>query len=516
MRIPRSDFAVGIFALVVIVISAFMTVKISDFSFGAKKGYRLFVNFKNIAGLDIKTKIRVAGVDVGTIEKIELVGGYAKITLRMYPDIALYNDTSAIIRASGLLGDKYLALEPGNKEPFLKNGDQIKIVKEMVNMDDLVVDLSKVALDISNLSNELSKTFKDEKYRKIVEDTLINLRDITKNIKGTVAENDTKVTRILDRIDSISATLDAMIKENRPAVSNAISNVNQFSAALKEQGPTIMSNLNNSIAELKEMIAETRPAIKETTQEVRDFIAESKPAIRSIRDYTNNTMINISNITSQVAGGHGSLGRLLKDDSLYYTITNAVGGIDRAISTIDRFKTFISFQGEYLLRDLEGKGTFSVTLMPRPDKYYILGVTQDPVGNVKETVTSTNGVLVTEKKVDHSALEFTVQFARRFSDTAVRIGLTESTFGVGIDQFIFKDKLKLTADAWDFSKAEYKAVNPHVKTGITYNMFKNVFVTGGVDNIFNPDRVTVYVGGGITFEDEDFKYLMGSMPSIPR
>ena len=516
MKIPRSDFAVGVFAIVVVLIAAFMSVKISDFSFGSKKGYRLFVNFKNIAGLDIKTKIRVAGVDVGTIEKIELVGGYAKITLRMYPDIALYNDTSAIIRASGLLGDKYLALEPGNKEPFLKNGDQIKIVKEMVNMDDLVVDLSNVALNISNLSNELNKTLKDEKYRKIVEDTLINLRDITKSIKGSVAENDTKVTNILTRIDSFSATLDEMIKENRSAVTNTISNVNQFSATLKEQGPTIISNLNNSITELKDMLAETRPAIKETTQDIRDFISESKPAIRSIRDNTNSAMFSISNITAQIASGKGSLGRLLKDDGLYVTITNAVGGIDRAISTIDRFKTFISFQGEYLLRDLDGKGTFSVTLMPRPDKYYIFGVTQDPIGNVKETQTTTNGVLVTEKKVDHSALEFTAQFARRFSDTAVRIGLTESTFGLGIDQYLYKDKLKLTADAWDFSKTEYKSINPHVKTGITYTMFKNVFVTGGVDNIFNPERVTVYVGGGITFEDEDFKYLMGSMPSIPR
>jgi phospholipid/cholesterol/gamma-HCH transport system substrate-binding protein len=97
----------------------------------------------------------------------------------------------------------------------------------------------------------------------------------------------------------------------------------------------------------------------------------------------------------------------------------------------------------------------------------------------------------------------------------VRGGITENTFGFGLDQFFFNDRLKLSLDAWDFGNDESNSKNPHIKAGADYFIFKNIFISGGIDNIFNKKWRGAYIGGGVRFEDEDFKYIFGTVPRIP-
>ncbi len=106
MKSLSTELKVGFFALIVMAILTFMTFRIGGLEWLKKEGYIVYVYFKNIAGLDEKTRVKIAGVDAGTIEKIELKEGRAKLTLRLYKDIQLYSDASASIKATGLLGDK--------------------------------------------------------------------------------------------------------------------------------------------------------------------------------------------------------------------------------------------------------------------------------------------------------------------------------------------------------------------------------------------------------------------------
>ena len=63
-----------------------------------------------------------------------------------------------------------------------------------------------------------------------------------------------------------------------------------------------------------------------------------------------------------------------------------------------------------------------------------------------------------------------------------------------------------------FLNDEEGAKNPHVKVGVDYYLFKNVFVTAGADNVLNKKWRGGYAGVGVRFEDEDFKYLFGNLP----
>ncbi len=494
------ELRVGIFALIVLVILSFMTFRIGGFDWFKKRtGYIIYVDFKNIAGLDAKTKVKIAGVDAGVIESITLKDGKARLVLRIYPEVKLYSDASAAIKATGLLGDKFLAIDIGSREPVLKDGDAIVDVREVVDIDDMARNLSDVSANINKLALSINESLGSEEAKRSLREAIINLEKITSGINTAISTNDRKMRDVLENIKELTASINGLVQDNRDSLKTAMNNFKDFSGSLKEDGPALISNLNKATRELKALVEENRTSIKETVESVK-------------------------NITTRIDSGEGTLGKLVKDERLYNSLNKAAEGVNRTISSIERFRTFITFQGEYLSKPKDGKGYFYVTLQPRPEKYYILGVVGDPIGKVKTTETSTtvNGLTTVERKEEvEKKIEFTAQIARRlvesntFKDTVLRAGIIENTFGVGIDQFFLKDRLKVSVDAWDFGRDEADAKNPHVKIGADYFLFKHLFISGGIDNVLNKKYRGAYLGGGVRFEDEDFRYIFGTVPKIP-
>jgi phospholipid/cholesterol/gamma-HCH transport system substrate-binding protein len=492
MRRLSTELKVGFFALFVLAVLTYMTFKVGGFEWIKKEGFTVYVYFKNIAGLDEKTKIKVAGVDAGVIQKIELSDGVARLTLRIDNKVKLYSDASAAIKATGLLGDKYLEVQIGSKEPYLKGGDTIKNVTEVVDIDDMARNLSEVSANINKLAVSLNESLGTEEAKRSLKESVLNLRDITANVNSMIITNDRRIGDVLNNINNLTASINDLVKTNKEPLTTAMSNLKDFSGTLKSDGPGLIANLNKATKDLKAMVEENRTSIKSTTE-------------------------SLENIAKKIDSGEGTLGKLVKDDRLYESINRAAEGVDRTIGAIERFRTFITFQADYLTKPKDGKGYFYVTLQPRPDKYYIFGVVGDPLGSVttKETVTTdSSGTTSVKQKKTEREIEFTAQFANRFKDIALRIGLTENTFGLGGDYFFYNDRGKVTADIWDFSHDEQGAKSPHMRVGVDYFIFKHLFVSAGADNILNKKWRGGYAGIGMRFEDEDLKYLFGTMPRI--
>ncbi|MCG2722900.1 MAG: hypothetical protein L6290_12945, partial [Thermodesulfovibrionales bacterium] len=293
-------------------------------------------------------------------------------------------------------------------------------------------------------------------------------------------------------INNLASSITELVDKNKENITSAANNIRDFSQTLKQDAPLMVENLNKAAQELRGMVEENRPTIKSATD-------------------------SINQIAKKVERGEGTLGKLIKDESLYDSVQKAASGIERTISAVERFRTFLTFQTEYLTEPADSKGYFYLTLQPKPDKYYILGVVNDPVAKVKtkKVVKETSeGRTVTKTETIEKEVEFTAQLAKRFDDLALRIGLTENTFGVGADYFFLNDNGRITADAWDFSNDEEGAKNPHIKVGVDYYVFKNLFLSAGADNILNSRWRGAYAGAGLRFEDEDIKYLFGTLPSI--
>jgi phospholipid/cholesterol/gamma-HCH transport system substrate-binding protein len=102
-------------------------------------GLELHATFDQIGGLKPRAPVSIAGVTVGQVHDITLDDRLrARVTLEVEKDLALPVDSSAAIQTQGLLGDQYVALEPGGEEELLKNGDEIEFTESALSVERLI------------------------------------------------------------------------------------------------------------------------------------------------------------------------------------------------------------------------------------------------------------------------------------------------------------------------------------------------------------------------------------------
>jgi phospholipid/cholesterol/gamma-HCH transport system substrate-binding protein len=494
----KTELKVGLFAIVVILILSYMTFKVSGLGVAWKKGYRLYVTFDNVSGLDEKSRVKVAGVDSGAVEKIQLKEGKAEITLLIYPDVKIYEDAKASLRVAGLLGDRYLSLSAGSPaSPLLKDGDRIKNTETPIDIDALANELTSAATYISDLAETLQDIF-GKSEREAIKESIHNLRTITRNFNE-------------------------ILKEDREPLHNMLVKLENFSESLSDKGPGLIDDLSKVARDLKEVVEENRYAFNESMENIHKVSKSASNIAQRIEEgegtlgklvKDDRLYDSFSSIAQKIERGEGTLGKLIKDEKLYDSFSKVAEGAGKSFDVVENLRTFMDFRTEYLTKEGEWKGYFDLTLQPRKDKYYILGVVTDPMGSSEITEKVVDGVKTREEEIK-TKVEFTAQFAKRFKDFALRIGMIENTFGLGVDYFLSDDKAKVSFNIWDFGADEAKADKAHIKIGLDYRIFKYIFVSGGIDNLLNSRRRGIYIGGGLKFEDEDFKYIFGSSPKIP-
>ncbi|HHO69361.1 MAG TPA: outer membrane lipid asymmetry maintenance protein MlaD, partial [Gammaproteobacteria bacterium] len=103
--------------------------------------YRVSAEFENVGGLKVRSPVKVSGVRVGRVSAIDYDTERYQAVVEMqlekkydkFPE-----DTSASIFTAGLLGEQYIALEPGGAEDYLEDGSQIEITQSALVLEQLV------------------------------------------------------------------------------------------------------------------------------------------------------------------------------------------------------------------------------------------------------------------------------------------------------------------------------------------------------------------------------------------
>ena len=138
----KVELTSGVFLL--LGIAAMLWLATEATNYGLQVGdetYRVNVRFTNVADLKLRSPVKIAGVTVGLVEKVSLdpVTFEAVVVMQIdqrFSDIP--TDTSAAILTSGVLGDRYIGLEPGGSMEALVEGDQILITQSAVVLENLI------------------------------------------------------------------------------------------------------------------------------------------------------------------------------------------------------------------------------------------------------------------------------------------------------------------------------------------------------------------------------------------
>lgn len=138
-RSPVRDLVVGCFVLAGLAAIAYLSLSVGGISYTGPTGLKISADFDEIGGLKPRAPVVISGVKVGAVDSIVLADDYrARVLLNLDPTLKLPIDTTASIVTSGVLGDRYVSLQPGAEEQVLASGDQIEFVESAVILERLI------------------------------------------------------------------------------------------------------------------------------------------------------------------------------------------------------------------------------------------------------------------------------------------------------------------------------------------------------------------------------------------
>jgi len=105
-----------------------------------------YAYFDNVGGLSKGSDVRVSGVKVGKVKEILFEKGKVKVVLEVKKGVPIYRDAVVKIGTLGLLGDKYVEIQPGHPESGkLPPNSVILYTQKPSDISDLIANLSKTA-----------------------------------------------------------------------------------------------------------------------------------------------------------------------------------------------------------------------------------------------------------------------------------------------------------------------------------------------------------------------------------
>lgn len=451
----RPEIIVGIFGILTFLAIVYMSREVGDAPFVKAKGVGYNAYFDAVTGLIPKSPVEIAGIQVGFVESINLENARARLVVKVDPKIPIYEDAVISIRSRGILGDHFVAIQPGTTgKRILRDGDLINSAAQGGELGSLMDTMQEAAT---------------------------NMRDLTKTVNAIIQEQNEKRSfqRIFENVDNMTTRLNDLIEGNAESMQAIVENMRDVSVSLKA---FVDSNVNERLTESSIRLEKTLTAMQQ--------------------------------IVEKVNRGEGTVGKLINDDTTVEKLNAALTGVEKFTSGIGKLQTEIGYRGEYLTQSQGLQNMVGLTIRPRPDKYFRLQVVSSPIGDtsVTETTVSSppgNVISTTETVETTDRVQFSIEMAKRFYDATFRFGIIRNEGGVGLDYSFFDDMLELSVEGFDFSRYQNRF---HLRSYATLNLFEHLMLTGGVDDIMNETGdIDPFIGAGLSFRDDDIRTLFGTL-----
>lgn len=236
MEERKNLFYLGIIFIVFVVSLFYLISKIGKWGFGGYKTY--YAVFENTKGLAEKAEVRLAGVKVGFVDKIDFYFSdskiYAKVVMKLRRDVPVRKDFEAQIRLKSLLGEKFVELVPtgtGDISPA-QDGFTITKTKVVFEPDELIMSLEPF---MKSLNPELISQLADLAPKLV--------KDIEPLIKNS-SEALEKINQVFPDLLALSSDIKVIVKETRQLVSILSQNQDSLENLIRV-GPALVENINS-------------------------------------------------------------------------------------------------------------------------------------------------------------------------------------------------------------------------------------------------------------------------------
>ena len=446
---------------------------------GGGDGYTVFAKFDDAQGLVEKSRVLIAGIQVGYIDSIRLEGDRARVDLRIDGEVPLYEDAAVRMETASILGEAVLVLSPGSEtEERIEDGGELRVAEGAPDTDEILRSVAATARSVENVAAQVERVF------------------------GTDEGGD----QMASALENLSGALEAInetIRRNQDAVNTTLDEVAETTTVAGPQILRILENIEATTSDLRGIIGEN---------EESGDVAETVDNIERASERLERVMEDVEEVTDRTARGEGTVGRLTHDETLIDEVEGVARDIGDFIGPIARLQTIVGLRSEYNFLANTFKNYVEIRLQPREDRYYLIQLVDDPRGVTRFTQTTVRRspppadepATFQETRIETTEdFRFSLLFAKRIYFATLRFGIIESVGGIGLDLHFLDDALEINADLFAFGDETF----PRLRFRMAYEVVSRLWVLGGIDDTINESR-DFFLGAQLRFNDEDLKSIL--------
>jgi len=288
------EVKVGIFVFLGLIVLAYMTLKVEKFKITTAQGYEIAALFDSASGLTVSSTVEIAGIEVGRVKEIRLAGRQARVTMTIRKEIPIFSDAKASLKTQGVLGDKYVEINPGSEgKPRLVAGGVIRDTLSPVELDQVLAKATPIVEDIRSVTRTLRETLGTEAGKTDLKETFANINKATEDIRNMTG-----------RISRGEGTIGKLVRDD----------------TLYKDMRFTMNGLKDTVAQINEGKGTLGKLIKD-----QDFYDETKK-----------TLTDLQKVAEKIDSGEGTIGKLVNDDSLYKDAKETVASLNQAANKINQ------------------------------------------------------------------------------------------------------------------------------------------------------------------------------------
>lgn len=448
----------------------------------------------------------------------------------------------------GLLGAKALFLELGPSPSLLNSGDRVVNVRSLTGTDALIAQAGAIVADVQSITNKLDK----------------DIGGITGDIKGITGELNRFVTgdgtskpltelytlvmtdlrRLSNTVEVAVRDASKLIKDNDGDLKQMLTNVQRITADIADL--TKKGDVGGGQGDLRATMASVRKVADDlsvVTSQVKTVLGENEQQVgqgvktlQATMTELNRSLSSLSEVAGRVERGEGTVGRLLTDENMADKVEAAVAGASDFVTSLTSLETHVDIGSWYNGNRGAATTTLSLRLQPKPDKFYLLEVVSDGGALERLTERGRDGEIIRESIAESdNQLRISAMFAKRFFDFLVlRVGMIETSGGVGANLFFLDNRIELRTDLFNIGAPRDNVTGevlasfylPRWRTVLKAQPIPHLYVSAGIDDVLNsmgPNGYQPYssqlgfgfdyfVGVGLTFKDEDLRSILPFIP----
>ena len=140
MKKYSQEVIVGIFVLIGLICIGYLTVKLGNISLFGDNTHTYFARFTSVNGLRLGNSVQMLGMPIGRVAGFDMnqEDQVAIVEMKVKDDIKIFDDAIASIKTAGLIGEKYVSIDPGGSGDLLKPGGTITETEAPVDIGDLI------------------------------------------------------------------------------------------------------------------------------------------------------------------------------------------------------------------------------------------------------------------------------------------------------------------------------------------------------------------------------------------